>query len=495
MSSRLDPRTPVLIGAGQVLQRDTAFESADEPAALMARAVAAACADATLDAVPDADSIRVVELYTCRYADPGRSVARQVGLNPRESAITTAGGNSPQALVNATAREISDGTLDLAILVGGECWRTRSRARAEGFELGWGDRHAQLQVDRVIGDTRSLLHPTESARGIGPAPLTYALLESAVRAHSGRTPSEHQAHLGALWAKFSDAAAANPHAWSRTARSAAEITTVSPSNRIISEPYTKAMNANNQVDMSAALVMCSVEAATRLGVPIERWVFPLVAVDCHDTIELTARPSLGYSTGVERGAETVLELAGIGLDDIEHLDLYSCFPSSVQIGRSALGVPDDRPLTVTGGLAFAGGPWNNYAMHAIATMMARLRESPSDYGLVWANGGYVTKHAFGLYSGTPQRPFQTGSPQTAIDAHGHRPRPGPVASHGSGTLEAYTVTRSRDGEATRAHASCLLADGRRAWGNTTAPDTLSALTADDWIGTSALITADGEIVL
>ena len=42
---------------------------------------------------------------------------------------------------------------------------------------------------------------------------------------------------------------------------------------------------------------------------------------------------------------------------------------------------EERDLTVTGGMTFAGGPWNNYVTHGVATMVGVLREDPGDLGL------------------------------------------------------------------------------------------------------------------
>ncbi|MFB2351399.1 hypothetical protein, partial [Priestia megaterium] len=85
--------------------------------------------------------------------------------------------------------------------------------------------------------------------------------------------------------------------------------------------------------------------------------------------------------------------AGVSLAEIGHFDLYSCFPVAVEIGAEELGLAldDHRGLTVTGGLPYAGGPGNNYAMHSIAVMMRRLRSAREDYGLVTANGWFLTK--------------------------------------------------------------------------------------------------------
>jgi acetyl-CoA C-acetyltransferase len=188
-------------------------------------------------------------------------------------------------------------------------------------------------------------------------------------------------------------------------------------------------------------------------------------------------------------------LAGVGIDDVGLIDLYSCFPSAVQLGAQSLGLGLDRQLTRTGGLSFAGGPWNNYVMHAIATMMADLRDRPGELGLVWANGGFTTKHAFGIYSTEPPAtPFRHAYPQDQIDALPRRELALPNDAAGTATVEAYTVMHGREGEAEQAIASCLLADGRRAWGTSVDDGTVRALCDGEWVGRSVTLTEDGTLV-
>src|SRR5690606_14433305 len=214
----------------------------------------------------------------------------------------------------------------------------------------------------------------------------------------------HRRRIGELWARFSAVAADNPHAWNRKALSAEQIWRPGPDNRMISWPYPKLMNSNNMVDQGAALILTSVQRARELRIPSERWVFPYAGTDAHDTYAIGERYRLDRSPAIRIAGRRVLELAGLGIDDFRFVDVYSCFPSAVQVAAIELGLPLDdlaRPLTVTGGLTFAGGPWNNSVTHAIATMAERLIAAPGSRGLVTANGGYLTKHAFGVYGTEP----------------------------------------------------------------------------------------------
>jgi acetyl-CoA C-acetyltransferase len=494
----LDPRTPVVVGAGQFLQRVDGVEDALDAVGLMEQAIAGAAADAGLAGPPEVDSIRVVSLFSWRYRNPAWLVAEHLGLTPTELAYTSAGGNTPQSLVNKTALDLAAGRLDAAILVGGEAWRTRMRARRTGATLEW----PTAPDDRPpvpIGGELDMSHPAETERGVYLPVQIYPMFETALRAVAGRPPEDHLVAISELWAGFSEVAAKNPFAWIRDVKSAEEIRTTTPDNRLVGLPYRKYMNSNNDVDMAAALIMCTADRARRLGIAADRWVFPQAGTDCHEHPYVSNRDSFTRTPAVEIGGRRVLELAGLGIDDIALIDLYSCFPSAVQLGARSLGLDldgRDRPLTRTGGLSFAGGPWNNYVMHAIATVVGELREQRGDNALVWANGGYVTKHSFGVYAADPPGDgFRHDEPQAEIDALPSRALADPVDAAGPVTIEAYTVMHGRDGTPEQAIATGLLADGRRAWGLSADPATMAALGEGEWVGRPARVDAEVALLL
>jgi acetyl-CoA C-acetyltransferase len=228
-------------------------------------------------------------------------------------------------------------------------------------------------------------------------------------------------------------------------------------------------------------------------------VFPHSGTDCHEHASVSHRDTFARTPAIEIGGRRALALAGVGIDDVALIDLYSCFPSAVQLGATSLGLdPHDagRQLTRTGGLAFAGGPWNNYVMHAIATMMGELRDRPGEHGFVWANGGYATKHSFGLYSAAPPNSaFRHESPQAEIDALPRRQLAEPAAAAGPATIEAYTVMHSREGTPERVISSCLLADGRRAWGLSDDAGTATAVCDGEWVGRAVILDPEGTLLV
>jgi acetyl-CoA C-acetyltransferase len=259
---------------------------------------------------------------------------------------------------------------------------------------------------------------------------------------------------------------------------------------MIGFPYTKLMNSNNAVEQGAGLIVCSAERALELGVSRDRWVFPYSGTDAHDHYFMSERDRLGRSPAMRIAGAAALDLAGVGVDDLAHVDLYSCFPSAVEIAAHELGLSLDRPLTVTGGLSFAGGPWNNYVSHAIATMSGVLRGDPGSVGLVSGNGGFITKHAFGVYGTNPPTvPFRHAEPQAEIDA-----LPGRElceAPDGQARVEAWTVMHDRDGEPETAIVSALLDDGRRAWGVTAEPEPVKVMATEDLAGRRVALRPDG----
>ena len=337
-----------------------------------------------------------MQIVSWRYPDPGALLARRLGIAPRRTAVTTVGGNSPQLLVNEFADHIQRGDCNVVLIGGAESMYTRWRARREPrVELHWetGD---DEPCSWVIGDDRPGTSDEEMRHGAVAPTLVYPLFETALRAEAGRSIDAHQQHVAELWSTFAAVAADNPNAWTRTAYSPSDIRTVSADNRMVVFPYAKRMCSNIDVDQGAAILLCAYETARAAGVPDDRMVYLHAGAEAHDHWFVTERDSLTRSPAIGATVGDVLDASTVGVDDIAHFDLYSCFPSAVQIAIREIGLTDTaRPLTVTGGLGFAGGPVNNYPTHAIARMVEVLRADPGSYGLTTALGWYLTKHAAG----------------------------------------------------------------------------------------------------
>lgn len=486
----LDPKTPILIGGGQISERDGGVEPVD----LLVRAAREAAAQAGSSRLLElVDSVRVVGLLSWRYRDPGVLVGERIGATVRHTGYSGNGGSTPQVLVNGAAEDIAAGRADVVLIGGAESWRTRTKLRAQKIRPEWTVQDESVPEAEIMVTDVPMAAESERRIGLDRPSYVYPLFEQALRISAGRSQGEHREFIGGLWSRFSKIAATNPNAWVQREYTAAEIATPSLDNRMISTPYPKLLNSNNMVDQAAALLMCSVETATRLGIPRENWVFPQSGTESHDTYAIAERGALDGSPAIRIAGARALELAGIGLDDVAYVDVYSCFPSAVQVAANELGFALDdpsRPLTVTGGLTFGGGPWNNYVSHSIATMVTRLRECSGAYGLVTANSGYLTKHAMGVYSTEPPAGgFRRLDVQAEVAAE---PTTRALVSYeGSATAESWTVVYGRGGDPERGFLAARTATGERTLAVTTGDEDLARLAKDDVAGQRVAIASDG----
>ncbi|AKK28066.1 acetyl-CoA acetyltransferase [Mycobacterium sp. EPa45] len=487
----MDPRTPVLVGAGQVNQRD---DAQIEPVDLMVAAAREAADSKVLQAV---DAVRVVNLLSWRYRDPGLLLGRRIGADNPSTYYTGVGGNTPQSLVNQACLDIQQGRADVVLLAGGETWRNRKRMQGKEIKPDWIRQGEDVAVPPGAEDEVPMSSPAEERIGLLLPSHVYPLFEQALRIAGGESVDDHQRRIAELWARFSAVAADNPHAWNREPRTAEEIGQAGPDNRMISWPYPKLMNSNNMVNQAAVVILCSAEKATELEIPRDQWVFPYAGTDSHDTYAVAERHELHRSPAIRIAGRRALELAGVGVDDLAHIDVYSCFPSAVQVAANELGLSTDdpqRPLTVTGGLTFAGGPWNNYVMHSIATMAGLLRADPAAFGLITANGGFLTKHSFGVYSATPPpAAFRWEDVQPEVDRE--PTRTAVVEYDGEGTVESWTTPFDRDGRPEKAFLAVRTPDDARAMAVIDDAAAAAVTVAEDIAGAKVRVHADGRASL
>ncbi len=496
-----DPRTPVIVGVGQVQQRVDDPTTALEPIDLLAGAARTALDDAGAPSLlARLDTVAAVQMVSWPYPDPGSLLARRLDADAvGRTVLSTTGGNSPQLLVNVLAADVADGRSDVVLIGGAECLHTRTRARrAPKVWLDWTEDDAP-PCPEVVGDDRAGSSEYEVAHLAAAPTQIYPLFETALRHAAGREVEEHQAHVSELWAGFAAVAAGNPHAWSRTAWTPEQIRTVTADNRVISFPYTKLMCSNIAVDQAAALLLCSYEAARTAGVADDRLVFPLGGASAHEHYFFSERATLDTSPAMGIATRAALDAVGARLDDVARFDLYSCFPAAVQLSMGELGLTgprggDERPLTVTGGLGFAGGPANDYPTHAIAGMVEACRADPGSIGLVHALGWYSTKHSVGLYSTAPRSGgfgrVDDGVLQAEVDA---LPRREPAGAYtGRAVVEATSVAFERDGAPASAIVSLLTPDGGRALANTSDLDALRSMTEHAWEGRTVEVATDGD---
>jgi len=486
-----NPNTPVLVGVGQLLHRPAEPARALEPLELMLRASRLAEADTGASRVlSQVQSVRVIR-GIWGYENPARAVAERIGAPGAQTVGTLFGGNQNQAVVNRTALSILSGELDLVLITGAEYGYSLSKSRKVGVEVPL--TKAPGRYDLVIGAQKPEHHEHELARGIRMPIQAYAMYENGIRYSRGETIEAHLERISELWSRFNDVAQTNPHAWIRENVTAEEIRTPSPANRRVAFPYTKLLSANMVVDMGAALILCSVRKARQLGIPERLWVYPWAGVEGYDHFSASVRHDFHSSPAIRFVGRRLLEGTQTDIADLDFVDLYSCFPSAVQIAARELGLRETDRLTVTGGLTFGGGPLNNYVMHSIARTVELLREHPGERGLVTANGGNLYKHAHGLYSTeVPPRDFWFENVQAEIDA---LPARECLAQHdGEATIESYTVMFAGDAPS-RGHVACLLPGGQRVWANTDDPALLQAMTQEEFCGRRVRLDPRGGLAL
>ena len=480
---------PVIVGVGQILQRLENPQEAAEPLEMMLGALRQAGEDALASSLlPHASAIYVPH-GAWGYSDPGREIAHQLKASPDETVDTPYGGNYVQTCISDAAEKIQAGTRDVVLIAASENGRTQGQAQRQGIELSQTD--APGSPDRMIAEVKAIFHDAEIARGMNSASDIFAIIESAIRFSNGETLSAHTTRIAELWKGFNTVAQGNPNAWLREPYSAKEIGAAASDNPMISYPYTRRMNANARVDMGAGLLLCSVETARDAGVPEEKIVYIHAGTEAHDSHFLSTRENFHRSPGMRIAGGRALQLADTSIDQIDHFDLYSCFPSAVQVAANELGIPQDRALTVTGGLTFGGGPLNSYGLHAVARMTEVLREHPGQLGLVSSNGGWLAKHAFGIYSTRPPaNGFQYENLQGEVDALPLREAR--VDWEGPVTIEAYTVAHQK-GEMSRALVACLTDAGERTWATLTDPSIMSSMMREEFCGRRAHIDGQGQL--
>jgi acetyl-CoA C-acetyltransferase len=455
---RTDPRSPCLIGvARRTWHPADAPDGAPEPLAMWEEVARAAAADAGVPgALAELESIDVVFSQSWQYDDPAARLAERLGASPSRQHYSGIGGSVPQVLAASVGQSILSGDLDLALIVGAEALATVRRLKKAGQKPEWSFRPSERRPFPMDMD----FHPSEISHSVFEAYLTFALFDNARRAHLGRTPHAHRSQLGRVMAPLTEVAAASRHAWFPVARSAEEIVTPTPDNRMVAYPYTKLMTAIMDVDMAAGLLLASAGKADALGVPEDQRVYLRGWGYAEDPVHVADHPNLWRSPAMAAASASALAGAGVGVDDVAHLDLYSCFASSVNFAADALGLAEDdrRGFTQTGGLPYHGGPGSNYMTHSIAAMAETLRADPGSFGLTSGVGMHMQKHVYGLWStnpgmAVPPTPFaRTGAESRIVGS-----------PEGLAVVATYSVLHGRDGEPEKALLVCDLPDGGRCY--------------------------------
>jgi len=451
-------RTPVLVGIGVATRREDDFEQALEPIDLMQEAVNAAGVDSGCAATLPGVQAIAVPRGRWRYANPAGAIARAIGAAGAHTVLASVG-VLQQSLIGEACARIARGEAHTTLVAGADAGYRLLRAQIAGREAG--ERVQIDQPDEFLSPKDELRHAVEKRAGIKMPVALYAMQESAYRAKHGWSVAEHRDRLADLGARFSQVAADNPRAWQRKPVAAATIRAASERNPMQAFPYTRLHCSTWNVDQAAALLFCSAARAEALGIARSNWIFPVASTESNHMVAVSARADLADCPGARIAGRAALEAGAIDVKHLDLVELYSCFPIAVEAYAAALGLSLERDLTITGGMAFAGGPYNNYVLQATCRAAELLRAARGRNALVSSVSGVLTKQGFGLWSRNPAPHGFVNADLSEAVAREQRVLEVEEDYSGSATVAGYTVLHGR-GQAPRALALVDTPDLRRA---------------------------------
>ena len=484
---------PVIIGAAQFTQRKNTPQPLDS-LSLMVKTGQKAIEDTHTKKIADfIDAIYMVNISSWSYEDAPGELAKRLNINPKEKVYLPDGGQSPQMLVGRAAKAIASGEHRAVLITGGEAAYS-IRKTFKGIRPGY---WPKKETPKYVNGEKWAIAENIIKYQLYFATTSYAILETALRASSGRNIEEHKKYMGKLFEHFSKIASKNPYSWTQKQFTAEEIITPSPENRLIVHPYTKRMCANNTVDQAGTVLITSEEIAKSLNIDRKQWIYIMGGATFKNIDELYRRPRLDDSPATREGYRLALEQAGLKLSDIDKFDFYSCFPSIVEIFMNELGIKDDDPrdLTLTGGLPFFGTPLSNYSLHAIINTVESIRANPSLNVMVIANGGLNTKQSIGIYGTKPPK-IQWGvrddsKIQESILAE---ILPEPIEkTNGKLIIDGYSIIYDRSGQPKRGILVGTHENGHRAIAIVTDPNLISILETQEAVGKICLSQYNPEI--
>ncbi|MEH2482001.1 acetyl-CoA C-acetyltransferase [Nitrobacteraceae bacterium AZCC 2146] len=492
-----EDRIPVIVGVGEFSNHPKELTAGLEPLALMVEALKRAEQDAGGKLLHDIDSLDIVNFLSWRYSDPAKQLSDKLGIAPKHAYYGPVGGESPIRYIHEAAQRIARGEASVAAICGAEAQSTATKAERAGVTLPWTP-FAKDAPEPLRG--ANYQKPMATMLGVAKPVTVYPFYEAASAAHWGQTPREAHQESGELWSRYAGVAAQNPEAWLKRSYTPEAITQPSPDNRLIAWPYTKLMVANPMVNQSAAILVTSLAKARAAGVPESRMVHIWGGASAEEP-----RDYLDRDQYVESHAQNAVLKATMNLVDgdskaFDAIELYSCFPCVPKMARRTLGLGADVQPTVTGGLTFFGAPLNDYMAHAACAMVRKLRAG-AKVGLLYGQGGFVTKHHALVVS--REAPRATLSQNTNVQAEADRNRK-PVPKYvteasGNGTVESFTVIYGRNGDAEHGVVILRTADNARALARVPAQDTATLahlLNMDRTpVGSSGTISTAGDGVL
>ncbi|HET7888974.1 MAG TPA: acetyl-CoA acetyltransferase [Bradyrhizobium sp.] len=436
-------RIPVIVGAGEITDRPNEIVDGLEPLALLVEALKRAQADSGAKLLHEIGSLDVVNFLSWRYREPEKLLSARLGIQPRHAYYGPVGGESPIRYLHEAAQRIARGECSIAAVCGAEAQSTATRAERAGIALPWTPFAHDVEEPKRGAAYQK---PLAVKLGVFRPVSVYPFYEAATSAHWGQTPREAMTESGALWSAYSRVASNNPNSWLKRSFTPEEITTPSADNRLIAWPYTKLMVANPTVNMGGAVLLTSLAKARAAGIPEDKLVYFVGGASAEEPRDYLERDQF-----VQSHAQDAVLKAALGLADgraFDAVELYSCFPCVPKMARRTLGLGSDVTPTVTGGLTFFGAPLNTYMTHAACAMVRKLRAGDASLGLLYGQGGFVTKHHALLLS--RQAPSEPLAQETSVQREADRYRaPAPpfvTEATGQGIIESFTALYGRNNE-------------------------------------------------
>ncbi|MFB6462182.1 acetyl-CoA acetyltransferase [Bradyrhizobium tunisiense] len=459
MTNTQEDRIPVIVGVGEIVDRPKEITEGLEPLDLLEQALRRAEADAGAKLLCQVQSLDVVNFLSWRYRDPEQLLAQRLGISPAHCYYGPVGGESPIRYIHEAAKRIARGECTVAAVCGAEAQSTATKAERAGVKLPWTPFAHDVEEPKRGA---AFQKPLAVKLGVFRPVTVYPFYEAASAPHWGQTPREAMTESGTLWSRYSVAAAQNPNAWLKRRYAPEEITTPTADNRLIAWPYNKLMVANPSVNMGGALLLTSLAKARAAGIAEDKLVYPLGGASAEEPRDYLLRDQFYESHPQNAVLKSVMDLAGGDGKRFDAIELYSCFPCVPKMARRTLGLGADVQPTVTGGLTFFGAPLNTYMTHAACAMVRRVRDG-ARLGLLYGQGGFVTKHHALVLSKTASREAlaQETSVQGEADRNKRAVPEFVTEANGKGKVESFTVLYGRGGEVEHGVAMLRTQNDRR----------------------------------
>ena len=382
---------PVVIGIASIQQKGK-FDELDEALIMMDKAVKGAVRDTGNKSIKDyVDEIRVPKGFW-KYRDPGKWIAKNNNFQKIPTTYVTKIGVLQQNLINEACLKIQNGEIRASLVLGGEARYKMLRSKIE--DIPFYEKELTANPDYYVKAQEDLYGKDELEQLGAMAVGYYAVIETAIRKSKNEDLESHREAIGEMYQNFSQIAAKNPNAWIDKPFTKEEIITESSKNRMMAYPYNKLHCTSWNVNQSSALIICSEELADKLGIVDTKRVYPITSTENNHMLAIQQRPKLYKSMGMQYAAQKILEEIKRLKIDIDAYDLYSCFPAAVRMFLDALGISKNKIISLSGSMAFAGGPLNSYVLHSSVEMIRKIRNGNFNNGLVTGVSGMMTKQSF-----------------------------------------------------------------------------------------------------